>query len=181
MKSYTQEALKGKFHQFGFKWPDFHLIGIRSKADVPNEFDDLFYAISGATMKEYKGTTNDGTFYLKNPLNPKGAALLVADKQYIDTYQIGQHHDQIAFVQIKAVTVHRDNNKDLKSDETKVLDTGFFGLNIHRYNKDYALKFIDKGSAGCQVFYDPKQFEEFKAAFIATKLKYLTYTLLHEY
>lgn len=182
MKSYTLQNLQERFLQLNFRWPNFHLIGIRSKADIPNEFDDIFYAIIGDRIIEYKGTTNPGDDYLLVPMNSKGAAILDPDRKYNDCWELGLHRGTYeAFVQCRPVTVWRDNDKDLKSEEIGIKETGMFGIDIHRYAKVGTFTYIDNASAGCQVFYNPIEFEEFKTTFKLTGLRYLTYTLLREY
>ena len=41
MKAPTIEELKAQFTELGYKWPTIHIVGIRSKANEPNKFDDL--------------------------------------------------------------------------------------------------------------------------------------------
>lgn len=182
MRSYTYQELQDRFKVLGFQWPKFHLVGIRSKEDKPNYFDDLFYLIDDGNITQFKGTTNPGDDVLLAPKNSKGAAILEADKQYIDTWKpgiVGTRHEQ--FLQVKPITVFRDNNKDLKSDENGPKDTGYFGINIHRYNATQTFDKIDGASEGCQVFWNPVEFNNFLAIFKSTKLDFLTYTLLREF
>jgi hypothetical protein len=116
-----------------------------------------------------------------NLLNPKGAALLKPD-QYIDTWKIGLHQGKYkAFCQAKPVTVFRDGNKNGISEETNNLDTGLFGINIHRANEKAISKIIDKWSAGCQVLNNPADFNNLLQVAESKKLPFFTYTLLKEF
>jgi hypothetical protein len=181
MKKYTIEELKAQFQKHNYRWFDFHFIGIRSTANLPNQFDDLFGVIAGDKVEWFTCTTNPGTHWLKNLLNPKGAALLKAN-QYVDTWQIGMHQGKYeAFCQAKPVDVFRDKNLDDKAEETATIDRGLFGINIHRANEKFASKLIDKWSAGCQVLNNPADFAKVLAAGKATKNKFFTYTLLKEF
>jgi hypothetical protein len=181
MKKYTIEELKAQFQKHNYRWFDFHFVGIRSTANLPNQFDDLFGVIAGDKVEWFTCTTNPGTHWLKNLLNPKGAALLKAN-QYVDTWQIGMHQGKYeAFCQAKPVDVFRDKNLDDKAEETATIDRGLFGINIHRANEKFASKLIDKWSAGCQVLNNPADFAKVLAAGKATKNKFFTYTLLKEF
>lgn len=180
MKALTAEELKAQFTELGYKWPTIHVVGIRSKANLPNKFDDLIGLVQGNEVKWYTGTTNPGTFWLNNPLNPLGTAVLKAG-QYVDTYTIGLHKGKYtALVQSKKVTVFRDNDKDSIAEEQGKEDTGLFGINIHRANELTDSINIDKWSAGCQVLNSSKQFKELIQACLKSGKKSFTYTLLHE-
>ena len=181
MKKYTIEELKAEFQKHNYEWLPFHFVGIRSKANLPNQFDDLFALVYNNKVEWFSCTTNPGTHWLKNLLNPKGAALL-KPAQYKDTWAIGLHQGKYeAFKQVKPVTVYRDGDKDDSAEETSVTETGLFGINIHRANEKAISKIIDKWSAGCQVLNNPADFAKVLAAGKATKQKAFTYTLLKEF
>jgi hypothetical protein len=181
MKKYTIEELKAEFAKHNYQWHPFHFVGIRSTANLPNQFDDLFGMVYSDKVEWFTCTTNPGTHWLKNLLNPKGAALLKAN-QYKDTWSIGLHQGKYkAFCQVKPVEVFRDKNLDDKAEETATIDKGLFGINIHRANEKFTSKLIDKWSAGCQVLNNPADFAKVLAAAEATKQKAFTYTLLKEF
>jgi hypothetical protein len=181
MKKYTIEELKSEFKRLGYYWLDFQIIGVRSKENTPNKFDDLIGVVTGGSKIDwYSCTTNPGTYWLKNLLNPKGTALL-KPAQYIDTYIIGTHKTYQALVQARSVTVYRDGDKDEIAEETSILDTGYFGINIHRASSNYVSQLIDKWSAGCQVINNPADFKFILDKCKQSKLKHFTYTLLKEF
>lgn len=181
MRNYTVEELKNEFKKFNYQFPNFHLVGIRSKANKPNEFDDLIAVINNNEITWYTCTTNPGTHWLLNLLNPKGAALLKPG-QYLNTWQLGLHQGKYqALTQCKNVTVFRDGDKDNIAEETKVTQTGMFGINIHRANEKLVSKLIDRWSAGCQVLNNPQQFNELLTKCKQSGLKHFTYTLLNEF
>jgi hypothetical protein len=63
-------------------------------------------------------------FWLQNRMNEKGAAILKPG-QYIDCWELGRLKGlHKAWVQCKPVTVYRDNDRDLKGEETAVLQVG---------------------------------------------------------
>lgn len=83
MKQYTIEEIKSKFVELNYKWFDFHLVGIRSNANLANKFDDLIGIVNKNSIRWFTCTTNPGTHWLKNLLNPKGAALLKSNQYKI--------------------------------------------------------------------------------------------------
>lgn len=181
MDKYTIEQLKGEFTRLGYKWPAFHIIGIRSNANIQNKFDDLMCLVEGDNLTYFSCTTNPGTHWLRNLLNPKGAALLKPN-QYVDTWKLDLHQGKyIALCQRKNVVVYRDGDKDDFAEETAITETGLFGINIHRANPSAISQLIDKWSAGCQVLNNPIDFNYLISRCNTSKLKDFTYTLLREF
>ena len=142
-----------------------NIIGLRT-TDQPNKFDDtlvLFYIDDKNKQfyKEYPITTDPGTYWLNNPMNVNGTAML-KQGQYIDTWAQGLHRGKYkALTQVKPVTVYRDKDRNSifqSNDE----DTGYFGINIHKALTD--TNNVDKFSAGCQVFKKTADFNEFMRA-----------------
>ncbi len=77
--------------------------------------------------------------------------------QYKDCWALGKHKGlHSALIQVRDVTVYRDFDRDLKSEEIGKQETGLFGINIHRANDSLISKVVDRWSAGCQVIPDPK-------------------------
>jgi hypothetical protein len=174
------QSLKDTFAIKGYQWENFHLIGVRSKDYVPNTFCDNIYLIDGDKAYSFHATTRPGRHWLLNLLNPKGTAVL-KEGQYKNSWRLGLHQGKYtALVQAAPVTVFRDANKDEKADAVGVVDTGIFGINIHRANQNMISKIVDKWSAGCQVIQDPTDFN-----FLIKKCRdsgkgVFTYTLLNE-
>ena len=141
-----------------FKRPfELNIAGVRSTEKVANRFDDCIHVFF--CDENYKwicysflATTDPGRYWLKNPLQARGTAILKAG-QYCNCYTIGLHRGKYpALVQQMPVTVIRDANRD------NVLDfsfcktaTGLFGINIHHAAANGVSKTVDKYSAGCQV------------------------------
>ena len=182
MKRYTIEELKTEFKKLNYTWFEhINFVGVRSKANLPNQFDDLFGVIIGSQIQWFSCTTNAGTHWLRNLLNKKGTALL-KPSQYIDTWKIGFHQGKYeAFVQAKPVTVYRDKNLNDIAEESAVTDTGMFGINIHRANDKFISKLVDKWSAGCQVLNNPADFTNLLSLGKQSKRDFFTYTLLKEF
>ncbi len=180
MKQLTTQELKAEFNRLGYKWLPFHIIGIRSKADAPDKFDDLIGLSEMDKITWFTGTTNPGLHWLKNLLNPKGAALLKPN-QYLDTWKLDKHQGKyLALCQRKPVTVYRDNNKNNFAEETATVETGLFGINIHRANPSVISQLNGSWSGGCQVLNNPKDFDFLIKRCQESGLKDFTYTLLKE-
>jgi hypothetical protein len=145
--------------------------GFRSKTTVPNAFDDEIHvftniAKSGPPTWAYlvfKCTTDPGTYWLRNPMNVQGTAILNPG-QYVNVYQLGLHRGKYkALVQTGGkVSVTRDYDRDavLDFNNGRVV-VGHYGINIHRANKVGTTYTVDKYSAGCQVFKNASDFDFF--------------------
>lgn len=144
--------------------------GFRANTTTPNSFDDEMHVFTNISLTKrkkwayyvFKCTTDPGTFWLKNPMNAQGTAILNAG-QYIDSHAIGLHRGKYkALVQIGLVSVTRDYNRDSVLDfNNGKVQKGRFGINIHRASKTGETFHVDKYSAGCQVFKNGKDFAFF--------------------
>jgi hypothetical protein len=179
---YSIEKLKSEFERLGYQWLPFMVVGIRSAANLNNKFDDLIGLVNNNTITWFSGTTNAGRHWLLNFLNPKGTAMLKAG-QYINCYELGYHKGQyLALVQTGGkVTVYRDADKDEIAEEQGILDTGWFGINIHHANAKAISSIVDKWSGGCQVLNNPEEFSQLIKACQRSGLKAFSYTLLKEF
>lgn len=144
-----------------------NIVGLRSESIVPNRFDDeihVFYTKSDGSWNYHiwPATTDPGTFWLNNPVYEQGTAIL-AQGQYQNSYAIGKHKGLYeVLVQTKPVTVIRDYDRDALLDfYNGEKQTGNFGINIHRAESTGTTKQINKYSAGCQVFQNAYDFEQF--------------------
>lgn len=164
-----------------------NIIGVRSNERKAGAFDDFICCIYKNDKGEWeclywKATTDAGTYWLQNPMNHKGTALLVPN-QYKGCFKIGLHKGQYeALVQHKEVMVYRDNNRDKVIDfDSVTIDKGMFGINIHQSNPRMTSSVNDKWSAGCQVFASPSDFKQFMQLVKLSSIHFgniFTYTLL---
>lgn len=141
---------------------DLNLIGIRTKDDTANTFNDWFtvsHLRANGTWAFYafQATTDPGLYWRINPINVNGTAIVVPG-QYRGLWGRGKHQGKYdALVQVGKIKVYRDANKNAKLEAGKV-EEGLFGINCHRANPDKASAQVDKWSAGCQVLADPDDF-----------------------
>ena len=47
MRQYTIPELRAEFSKHGYQWFPFHIVGIRSRANLANKFDDFIGVFSG--------------------------------------------------------------------------------------------------------------------------------------
>lgn len=166
-----------------------NIVGVRAENVQANSFDDcicIFYKDNlGSWVLEKKAFTSDpGTYYLNNPMNVSGTAIVVPG-QYINSHKIGLHKGEYtALVQQGPINIIRDTNKDNVLDFTSgTVVTGIYGINIHRASSTGTSTDVNKWSAGCQVFANNKDFDRFISLCLQHKQYHgdnFTYTLIME-
>lgn len=155
----TYDQMKNTVTSLGYQWYDgmgmLNIVGERIDYNDDNTFKDIIHVayisqVGERCCVEAEITTLPGWYYLQNPMNPSGTAI-VKPGQYVDVYKIGNHYNQIALVLDGDITVYRDGNKDTTLDLNKT-ETGNFAINIH--HADGITQTVDRWSAGCQVYKD---------------------------
>ena len=134
----------------------------------------------------YVITTEPGTSILKSPIVSGGTAILVPN-QYRNVYKIDIHGGKRKYTALcqrgGTVDVWRDDNRDRKPDYSGPMQSGMFGINIHRQWGSDEREYTGGVSAGCQVFQSSKDFYEFMATCNKSADSYgnsFTYTLINE-
>ncbi|MCG8578144.1 MAG: hypothetical protein MI810_24915 [Flavobacteriales bacterium] len=165
-----------------------NIIGVRTSNNVANSFDDWLYLIyrneSGEfQVHEFPITTDPGAYWLENPMNVNGTAILIPG-QYRGSHKIGLHQGKYEALKQKSdLKVWRDSNRDNKIDTGGQVYKGIFGINIHRSNATSESTQVNKWSAGCQVFKKVDDFNFFMETCRKARDLYtnsFTYTLLEE-
>lgn len=146
---------------------ELNIVGMRNKSVQPNRFDDELHVFYKTNLLHweyhvFKITTDPGTFWLKNPMQEQGTAI-VAEGQYKNAYAIGLHRGQYkALVQVKPIMIMRDYDRNAVLDfYNGKKEKGYYGINIHRANRVGTTKTVDRNSAGCQVFENASDFDRF--------------------
>jgi hypothetical protein len=189
MNDVTIKWLKRECKRLGYSWFtkgsfNLNIIGVRNPRGRANEWDDLLCVAYKDPSRQWQlrclpATTDPGLYWLQNPMNVHGTAILVPG-QYRRCYTLGNHKGRTAVVQIVPVKVWRDNNKD------SVIDCGpriygAHGINIHTTGV-WKPGNIDKWSAGCQVVRDRRAFDGVFLPVVRRSIHIygprLTYTLL---
>ena len=178
-----------------------NIVAIRNKETSPTEFDDNLYVFwNDDNLKwegyEYTFTTDPSTYYFNHPIGSYkgiGATAVLPSGQYIDAWKIGSHKGQYtALVQAKELCIYRDYDRNAYLDlNDEDIVCGNYGINIHRAKAGGAddgqgtTKEIGLYSAGCQVFANNRDFDQFlglvkkQANIYGTK--YFTYTLFDKW
>jgi hypothetical protein len=157
---------------------DVNIVAVRSPAPLDaNEFNDTMHVLyrRGPEWKtsSWPITCDPGRSHLEHPLNKDGCARLRAG-QYLKSHKIGLHRGQYrALVQCRPVTVDR-----YKDGERVGSFTGMFGINIHRASAGVTTEFVNRWSAGCLVFQNAVDFEEFMQIVTASMTIYGPYVSL---
>lgn len=172
LQNVTGDDLVDLYNQKGYPvsdkpfYPNF--FGVRSNDEIPNKFDDVvgvFFLTEdgGYEVRLYDATTDPGLYWLKNPSNNLGTAILKPGSYR--SYKLGMHQGKYEAIvqQGGEVTVYRDGNRDSilnKEDASGGETSGYFGINIHRANATGTSVQVDKWSAGCQVVANYKDFDD---------------------
>ena len=163
---FSREQIKEALSSKGYKYFEsgeynVNIVGVRNSDTankVTNAFDDTItvsYKVDGVWQyHEFPCTTDPGTHWVENVMNPDGVAILKPG-QYSKSHKIRKHQGRYeALGQQNPVAVYRDNNRDdIYNLNQENVQIGIFGINIHRATK-YEGKMstkIGKWSAGCQV------------------------------
>jgi hypothetical protein len=184
-----QDALVKKGYKIFMRPYELNIVGVRSDSAKPNAFDDAIYVFfndGGGKVIQHKfpATTDPGTYWLQNPMNPQGTAIL-KQGQYIGSHAMGMHRGKyLALVQQRPLTVIRDYDRNAVLDFNNGREeTGLFGINIHRAQESGTTKTVDHYSAGCQVFSSVTDFIQFLSLCEKHKGLYgnnFSYTLIDE-
>jgi len=152
---------KGKTH-------DLNIFGVRTTPKLAGKFDDWLgvfwydHEKSDWEFRVWTGTTDPGIYYLKKPMNKRGTAIL-KEGQHLKSHKIGKHAGKYrALRQHSVLPVYRDDNRDTNLNlDPETLHLGKHCINIHRAHRTKELAYNYKWSAGCQVFQNPDDFDDF--------------------
>lgn len=172
---------------------DLNIVGVRNlNSAKDNQFDDkLIVAYRKGSIwitEEFVITTDPGRYWLVKP-DYKPCAIYKHPQQARGAYKIGYHRGKYkALTQSFAVEFWRDSNKDEHADyNCSQVYKQVIGLNIHRSStRDTGSHFVDKWSAGCQVFKyaDDRGFKRFmwlcEQQIKSLNYRTFTYTLIGE-
>lgn len=166
------QELFNKYNYAYFTNGDYNvnIIGIRNLIDGPyhkNDFNDalvLIYKVNGKWVKHvWEFSTDPGQTELSNPSNSAGTAILVPG-QYRSAYALGLHNSKYKALcqRLAPVAVYRDSNKDkILNFDPRTIQSGYWGINIHRAKDNAITELVNNYSAGCQVFKSSKDFDKF--------------------
>lgn len=189
--NYTDEQLLNRVKAIGGRiLPDKYLIiGLQSKADAFNQFDDKFYLfLGGQFILVTTGTTNAGRNALldfeKYGLKD-GAAVWKTNEFYSDLYSYGLHKSKMPCLrQVAPIKYYRDDDKDTKAEEIGELHEGIIYANFHGVDYDFESNVVKSNINGwsfaCQVCNNMKDYREIVKRVKAHPLK-ADYALIKEF
>lgn len=171
-------AYEKKSHKFYHNGTyNLNIGAIRKNDSKSNKFDDIFFAafyedIQKPILFTAACTTDPGKYWLQNPMNSGGTAILVPG-QYASSHCLGLHgrnsaSPYSALEQCGDMMYVRDNNKDdildfnLYRDPLNLAKYGFWGnikSNIHRASAWKIVQLVERYSAACQVLQKPNDFD----------------------
>ena len=162
-----------------------NIVGLRSPDRRSNTFNDRICVAyknpTGWITKTYQATTDPGLYYRENPMNVRGTAIMIPG-QYRGSHVLGYHRGRYeALVQDRPIKCWRDDNRDAFLDMKGTEYEGTYGLAIHRAHSSRTSTEVGKFSAGCQVFADPNEFDDFISTCRKSSELYgprFTYTLI---
>jgi hypothetical protein len=143
---------------------------IRSSDLTPDTYNDTIFLAwewqGRGYLKTYKGTTDPGLYYLLNPINVNGTAIIIPE-YYRGVYEIGWHRKNTSFAhmalrQKAPMKYWREKEYTVTSQlpinhEVVYEEIGF--TNLHSKPMNFPVtQFIGKVSAGCIVVQDPVLF-----------------------
>ena len=174
-----------------------NIVGIRNDDARADYFDDTIMVIyrkkqgGDLRVKAWPATTDPGITYAMHRFGGEAGTAILVPGQYrgvykLDTHAKGRRSAHRALCQrLGNVKVFRDRTLNGIHDfKATKMQTGSFGINIHRsspHNKGREDETIGAWSAGCQVFQNKTDFDEFLRIVEVAAKRYgnqFTYTLL---
>jgi len=167
--------------------PQYWILGVQSKEDTYNHFDDKFYLFRGEKfIMVVTGTTNAGTTGLMNyeKYNKNGVLVVKTDEWYHGLWKYGLHRGKMpALRQIRPIKYFRDWNKNRKIEEIGPVRKGIKGINFHtvlyQKNLSFIRRLIGGWSVGCQVVNNVGKY--YRLLDKVKNQKYVTYCLIKEF
>ena len=190
VRDYTTKELLERVEQldsFSRIPNDYWILGVQSKEDLYDSFDDKFYLFKGTKFVTVTtGTTNAGTTGLMNyeKYSKDGVLVVKTDEWYYGLWVFGLHRGKMpALKQIRPIKYFRDWNKNKKVEEIGKMYEGIRGVNFHTvtYQKamDLIRRLIGGWSVGCQVINNVRKY--FEILDLVKNQKDVTYCLIKEF
>lgn len=169
--SYSDKKIWDKVIELGGYIPKDNtvtIIGVQSKKDVTNKFDDMFIVYGGKyRLIVSSGTTNAGVTiqntFKENGLS--GAAVWKTNMFYKGLFEPGLHRGRMkALRQEKSIYYYRDSNKNGKCEEKGTLYHSIINANMHGIDYDEnstkIKEYINGWSWACQVWNNMQDYYE---------------------
>lgn len=160
------DIIKDLYLKNGIQPTNFNLFGIRNSEDQNKDFfNDYigFFTDIDSDIALYRGTTDPGIYWTLNAEINKGAAHLCVG-YHENIWVIDKHKGLYTALcnrwNCNKTKVWRDLNKDTGFDiKIDKIESGRFGINLHRADALHKLNYIGRYSAGCQVIQSANNFD----------------------
>lgn len=176
-----------------------NMFGVRTNIQIGDTFNDYLGLIYGDTFIITSGTTEPGAYWISNPMNNLGTAIL-RPKLHTNIWSKGYHNGYKALVQTGIAGIWRYDYRsgfptytyetkgninipiaiDPKGERLKRYDTLGNGINFHRAKEGVLIKQIGKWSAGCQVVQDSAMYDNMINVIYSSKQQAYNYALFTE-
>lgn len=169
-------VVKDKYKKFGVPWEEVNIFGVRFENNQPEDvFNDYIGLARDGELLLFDATTDPGWYYTQKPFTVSGvtgAAHLCLgyhpDIWIIDIHGKGNPAAHRALCQYgNTVKIWRDIDKDGAQDASDIIQSGYFGINLHRAGLTHTEN-IGLWSAGCQVIQSVEDFKIFLGVLEAT-------------
>jgi hypothetical protein len=164
----AKQFIDAEMDRRGWVKPVNDLVWIRTDQSFDNKFADYVVRFNNRVADMVMPcSTTPGDFYIFNPLTVGGitGAAVAAEQQVIGSHKFVTSGTWSSlwlgapyFMQVGAIEIYRDGNKDRKLDKT-VKTKGWYGINFHRGGIG---SWVDRWSGGCPVVPDASWFEAIK-------------------
>jgi len=148
------EYLKRQYLLKGAEWDEeVNIFGIRDTEDIEQDiFNDYIGLAINGEVYLFEATCDPGVYWTKkHGVGNKGVAHICLGF-HKNVYQVGSHKGKEGMVQYGAsIKIWRDKDNNFYFNEGDVIETGFFGVNIHRASIVKDIIKIGRWSGGCQV------------------------------
>lgn len=150
------DQLKSIYLDCGAAWDEVNMFGLRNESDQDKDvWNDKIGVVFQHKVYLYSGTCDPSAYWTKicGPTG-KGVAHICLG-YHENVYMVGEHKGHEAMVQYgNKIRIWRDGNNNFRKDNEDIIQTGYFGTNIHRASAIKVTDKIGKYSAGCQVIND---------------------------
>ena len=193
VRSYTDQELLARVKTLpSFKAipQNYWLLGVRSKENTPNIYDDKMYQFLGEKFTQVTScTTEAGSSGLIDykKYNTDGIAVVKADEWYYNLWQYGLHKAKMpALKQVGNIKYYRDNNSNPIAEEIGKIYQGVIGIDWHTATylldpsiiKTLVVPTVGTWSLGCQV---QNVVEDYYTMLNRMKTGLISYCLLEEF
>jgi len=165
--------------EHGAEWQKVNVFGIRDEQNMNQDlFNDFICIATTDEVHLFKGTCDPSVYWTQvgGAAKDKKGVAHICYGYHKNVYREGWHFNQYALVQRAGkIKIWRDGNNNFRKDNSDIIQTGYFGVNIHTTSGEPSK--IGMWSAGCQVIQRKKDFAKFMQIIKVSGQKKFSYFL----